>query len=156
MFSNYNVFEDGIQSSLDYPLNEDNEENDIIVERSFIQYGYGQDGADWRDPKDWTEGIDLDAKTESSSSSHNASENGGSVFREGKEDEGLGEAEDKENYSVNTFRVPDPEDFDDDEEFVDDGNYDTWTIFNVLGRGDLDELRLLRMKQGFLKLLESC
>lgn len=40
--------------------------------------------------------------------------------------------------------------------FVDRGGFDTWTILNVLGSGDLDELRLLRLKEGFLKLLEQC
>lgn len=41
-------------------------------------------------------------------------------------------------------------------EFVDRGRFDTWTILNVLGNGDLDELRMLRLKEGFFKLLEQC
>ena len=40
--------------------------------------------------------------------------------------------------------------------FIDRGRFDPWTILNVLGSGDLDELRMLRLKEGFLKLLEQC
>ena len=40
--------------------------------------------------------------------------------------------------------------------FVDRGRFDTWTILNVLGLGDLDELRMLRLREGFFKLLEQC
>ena len=40
-------------------------------------------------------------------------------------------------------------------EFEDSGEFDHYTICNLLGRGELDELRLLRLKEGFLKLLEQ-
>ena len=41
-------------------------------------------------------------------------------------------------------------------EFIDHGHFDPWTIINVLGKGDLDELRMLRLKEGFFRLLEQC
>ena len=41
-------------------------------------------------------------------------------------------------------------------EFEDRGLFDCWTIINVLGKGDLDEVRMLRLKKGFFKLLEQC
>ena len=40
-------------------------------------------------------------------------------------------------------------------EFEDDGAFDHYTVCNLLGMGELDELRLLRLKDGFLKLLEQ-
>ena len=40
-------------------------------------------------------------------------------------------------------------------EFEDHGGFDCYTICNLLGTGELDELRLLRLKDGFLKLLEQ-
>lgn len=40
-------------------------------------------------------------------------------------------------------------------EFEDHGGFDRYTVCNLLGRGELDELRLLRLKEGFLKLLEQ-
>ncbi|CAF9943501.1 MAG: hypothetical protein ALECFALPRED_000516 [Alectoria fallacina] len=40
-------------------------------------------------------------------------------------------------------------------EFEDHGGFDHYTICNLLGMGELDELRLLRLKDGFLKLLEQ-
>ena len=39
-------------------------------------------------------------------------------------------------------------------EFIDHGGFDRYTICNLLGRGELDELRMLRLKDGFLQLLE--
>lgn len=39
-------------------------------------------------------------------------------------------------------------------EFVDQGGFDRYTVCNLLGMGELDELRMLRLKDGFLKLLE--
>lgn len=42
-----------------------------------------------------------------------------------------------------------------DSGFRDDGEFRSWNIFNLLGRDTLDELRLLRMQEGFLKLLEQ-
>ncbi len=39
-------------------------------------------------------------------------------------------------------------------EFVDHGGFDRYTVCNLLGLGELDELRLLRLQDGFLKLLE--
>lgn len=39
-------------------------------------------------------------------------------------------------------------------EFVDHGGFDHYTVCNLLGIGELDELRMLRLKDGFLKLLE--
>ena len=39
-------------------------------------------------------------------------------------------------------------------EFIDHGGFDRYTICNLLGTGELDELRMLRLKDGFLKLLE--
>lgn len=39
--------------------------------------------------------------------------------------------------------------------FEDHGGFDRYTICNLLGMGELDELRLLRLKDGFLKLLEQ-
>ena len=41
-------------------------------------------------------------------------------------------------------------------EFEDRGLFDCWTIINVLGMGELDEVRMLRLKEGFFKLLEQC
>lgn len=41
-------------------------------------------------------------------------------------------------------------------EFVDHGRFDSWTILNVLGNGTLDERRMLRLREGFFKLLEQC
>lgn len=41
-------------------------------------------------------------------------------------------------------------------EFEDNGRFEPYTICNLLGMGELDELRLLRLKEGFLKLLEQC
>ena len=41
-------------------------------------------------------------------------------------------------------------------EFEDHGGFDRYTFCNLLGTGDLDVLRLLRLKDGFLKLLEQC
>ena len=41
-------------------------------------------------------------------------------------------------------------------EFEDGGLFDCWTIINVLGKGDLDQVRMLRLKEGFFKLLEQC
>lgn len=41
-------------------------------------------------------------------------------------------------------------------EFEDRGLFDCWTIINVLGKGNLDEVRMLRLKEGFFKLLEQC
>ena len=41
-------------------------------------------------------------------------------------------------------------------EFEDRGLFDCWTIINVLGKGDLDEVRMLRLREGFFKLLEQC
>ena len=40
-------------------------------------------------------------------------------------------------------------------EFEDHGGFDRYTVCNLLGRGELDELRLLRLKEGFSKLLEQ-
>lgn len=40
-------------------------------------------------------------------------------------------------------------------EFEDNGRFEPYTICNLLGMGELDELRLLRLKEGFLKLLEQ-
>lgn len=40
-------------------------------------------------------------------------------------------------------------------EFEDHGGFDRYTVCNLLGMGQLDELRLLRLKEGFLKLLEQ-
>ena len=40
-------------------------------------------------------------------------------------------------------------------EFEDTGRFEPYTICNLLGMGELDELRLLRLKEGFLKLLEQ-
>ncbi|CAD6591340.1 MAG: hypothetical protein ASARMPREDX12_005086 [Alectoria sarmentosa] len=40
-------------------------------------------------------------------------------------------------------------------DFEDHGGFDHYTICNLLGTGELDELRLLRLKDGFLKLLEQ-
>ena len=40
-------------------------------------------------------------------------------------------------------------------EFEDHGGFDRYTVCNLLGMGELDELRLLRLKDGFLKLLEQ-
>ena len=40
-------------------------------------------------------------------------------------------------------------------EFEDHGGFDRYIVCNLLGRGELDELRLLRLKEGFLKLLEQ-
>ena len=39
-------------------------------------------------------------------------------------------------------------------EFIDHGGFDRYTVCNLLGRGELDELRMLRLKDGFLQLLE--
>ena len=39
-------------------------------------------------------------------------------------------------------------------EFIDHGGFDRYTICNLLGSGELDELRMLRLKDGFLQLLE--
>lgn len=39
-------------------------------------------------------------------------------------------------------------------EFVDHGGFNHYTVCNLLGIGELDELRMLRLKDGFLKLLE--
>lgn len=39
--------------------------------------------------------------------------------------------------------------------FEDHGGFDRYTVCNLLGMGELDELRLLRLKEGFLKLLEQ-
>ena len=39
-------------------------------------------------------------------------------------------------------------------EFIDNGVFDRYTVCNLLGRGELDELRMLRLKDGFLQLLE--
>ena len=40
-------------------------------------------------------------------------------------------------------------------EFKDYGGFDRYLVCNLLGMGQLDELRLLRLKEGFLKLLEE-
>lgn len=40
-------------------------------------------------------------------------------------------------------------------EFEDHGEFDHYTVCNLLGIGQLDELRLLRLKEGFLMLLEQ-
>lgn len=40
-------------------------------------------------------------------------------------------------------------------EFEDHGGFDRYTVCNLLGMGELDELRLLRLKEGFLMLLEQ-
>ena len=42
-----------------------------------------------------------------------------------------------------------------DSGFRDDGEFRSWNVFNLLGMDALDELRLLRMQEGFLKLLEQ-
>ena len=39
-------------------------------------------------------------------------------------------------------------------EFIDHGGFDRYTVCNLLGTGELDELRMLRLKDGFLQLLE--
>ena len=39
-------------------------------------------------------------------------------------------------------------------EFIDHDGFDRYTICNLLGTGELDELRMLRLKDGFLQLLE--
>ena len=39
-------------------------------------------------------------------------------------------------------------------EFIDHGGFDRYTICNLLGTGELDERRMLRLKDGFLQLLE--
>ena len=39
-------------------------------------------------------------------------------------------------------------------DFIDHGGFDRYTVCNLLGRGELDELRMLRLKDGFLQLLE--
>ena len=40
-------------------------------------------------------------------------------------------------------------------EFIDHGHLGPWTIINVLEKGDLDELRTLRLKEGFFRLPEQ-
>ena len=40
--------------------------------------------------------------------------------------------------------------------FEDRGLFDCWTIINVLGKGNLDEVRMLRLREGFFRLLEQC
>ena len=39
-------------------------------------------------------------------------------------------------------------------EFIDHGGFDRYTVCNLLGTGEIDELRMLRLKDGFLQLLE--
>ena len=63
---------------------------------------------------------------------------------DGSED---GACEDEGNSSASEAGLP---------EFEDHGGFDRYTVCNLLGMGQLDELRLLRLKEGFLKLLEQC
>ena len=45
------------------------------------------------------------------------------------------------------------EEFEAEDDWVDDGEFNILNVCNALGRGELDEWRMLRLKQGFLKLL---
>ena len=101
-----------------------------------------------------------------------------SIFDEATADQGVGNVQltegdlvgdDNESEAGNEAGVGEVEDEGEDDvsfgdedfprrraEFVDRGRFDPWTILNVLGNGDLDELRMLRLKEGFFRLFEQC
>ena len=72
---------------------------------------------------------------------------------EANNEDGAEEDEDKDDAS---FTDEDGDTSQQEADFIDHGGFDTWTIINVLGKGELDELLMLRLKEGFFKLLEQC
>ena len=64
---------------------------------------------------------------------------------DGEDDDEEPEREDEGNESSTGSDLP---------EFIDHGGFDRYTVCNLLGTGELDELRMLRLKDGFLQLLE--
>ena len=111
---------------------------------------YGPCNGDWADANEFGETTNAGSATKTGSST--AAENliytditnsGGGMDSEGHHNHEAAEnADEKFPWDV---EIP---------EFEDHGGFDRYTVCNLLGMGQLDELRLLRLKEGFSMLLE--
>lgn len=102
--------------------------------------------------EEWTEAVQMTKAGTKYAIDDFAMKNAFEVDKESLDGNDIGENEDEDEST-------DDEDEDatyQQDQFVDRGGFDTWTILNVLGNGNLDDLRMLRLKEGFLKLLEQC